>query len=508
MRKILLIAVLTTASIASAQSVADALRLSTSDITGTARFRAMGGAFGALGGDLSAVGINPASSAVFTKSAVSFSLASDTSNNETSYFNTGTEVRDTNLDVNQVGGVFVIDTGANSKWNKITLGFNYDRTENFDDQFIAAGSGDTSISSYFSEFAQGVPLDLLQTLEGESVSDLYQFLGENEGFGAQQALLGFQSFVIEPVDGSDLGNTSYVVNTGDGSFDQEYFLSSSGFNGKSSFNIGGQYNENLYFGINLNSHFFDYDERTVLFEESDSFSSGETAIREVRFENNINTLGGGFSFQAGFIGKIQENIRLGLSYDSPTWYNISEQGTQRISTVVEDAIGEFTTTVDPQVVNVFEDYDIRTPEKYTGSLAYLFGKQGLLSFDYSYTDFANLTFRPQNNDPFFQLQNAAIDELLTGASTYRLGGEYRRNYWSFRGGYRLQESPYQDETTLGDLTGFSLGLGYDFGRSKLDIAYDRSQQERNQSLFTTGLTSAASIDNTNTTVVATYTIKL
>ena len=130
MRKILLIAVLTTASIASAQSVADALRLSTSDITGTARFRAMGGAFGALGGDLSAVGINPASSAVFTKSAVSFSLASDTSNNETSYFNTGTEVRDTNLDVNQAGGVFVIDTGANSKWNKITLGFNYDRTEN------------------------------------------------------------------------------------------------------------------------------------------------------------------------------------------------------------------------------------------------------------------------------------------------------------------------------------------------------------------------------------------
>ena len=228
----------------------------------------------------------------------------------------------------------------------------------------------------------------------------------------------------------------------------------------------------------------------------------------MRFENNINTLGGGFSFQAGFIGKIQENIRLGLSYDSPTWYNISEQGTQRISTVVEDAMGEFTTTVDPQVVNVFEDYDIRTPEKYTGSLAYLFGKQGLLSFDYSYTDFANLTFRPQNNDPFFQLQNAAIDELLTGASTYRLGGEYRRNYWSFRGGYRLQESPYQDETTLGDLTGFSLGLGYDFGRSKLDIAYDRSQQERNQSLFTTGLTSAASIDNTNTTVVATYTIKL
>ena len=507
MKKILLIAVLATASIASAQSVADALRLSTSDITGTARFRAMGGAFGALGGDLSAIGINPASSAVFAKSTVSFSLASDTSNNQTTYFDTTTDTRDASLDVNQAGGVFIIDTSADSKWNKITLGFNYDRAENFDDRFIASGSTDTSISSYFSEFAQGVPLDLLQTLEGESVSDLYQFLGENEGFGAQQALLGFQSFIIDPVDGSDVSNTSYVVNTGEGPFDQDYFFSSNGFNGKSSFNIGAQYNENLYFGLNLNSHFFDYDQSTVLFEESDSFSEGETSIREVRFENTLNTLGGGFSFQAGFIGKIQKNVRLGLSYDSPTWYDISEQGTQRIRTVAEDALGEFTTTVDPQVINIFEDYQVRTPEKYTGSLAYLFGKQGLLSFDYSYTDFSNLSFRSQN-DPFFQLQNAAIDELLTGASTYRLGGEYRKSYWSFRGGYRLQESPYQDETTLGDLTGFSLGLGYDFGRSKLDIAYDRSQQDRNQSLFTTGLTSAANIDNINTTVVATYTIKL
>jgi hypothetical protein len=72
----------------------------------------------------------------------------------------------------------------------------------------------------------------------------------------------------------------------------------------------------------------------------------------------------------------------------------------------------------------------------------------------------------------------------------------------------MEESPYEDETTLGDLTGFSLGLGYNFGRTKLDIAYHRSEQDRSQSLFNTGLTSAAGISNTNTAVVATLTLSL
>ena len=37
-----------------AQSLKDVIRYSTPNLTGTARFTAMGGAFGALGGDLSA----------------------------------------------------------------------------------------------------------------------------------------------------------------------------------------------------------------------------------------------------------------------------------------------------------------------------------------------------------------------------------------------------------------------------------------------------------------------
>ena len=57
-----------------AQNYTDALRYSTEELTGTARFKAMSGAFGALGGDPSAININPAGSAIFNASEISFSL--------------------------------------------------------------------------------------------------------------------------------------------------------------------------------------------------------------------------------------------------------------------------------------------------------------------------------------------------------------------------------------------------------------------------------------------------
>ena len=89
-----------------AQNVADAVRYSTQNITGTARYISVGGAFGALGGDLSAINVNPAGSAIFDRSFVSLSLSSGNYDNQT-YYNDGITVNDeSDLDLNQFGGVF------------------------------------------------------------------------------------------------------------------------------------------------------------------------------------------------------------------------------------------------------------------------------------------------------------------------------------------------------------------------------------------------------------------
>ena len=94
----------------------------------------------------------------------------------------------------------------------------------------------------------------------------------------------------------------------------------------------------------------------------------------------------------------------------------------------------------------------------------------MISFDYSRKDYGNTKFKP-TSDSYFASQNNLMSDALKSASTYRFGGEYRYKQISFRGGYRFEESPYEDDTFYGDLTGFSLGLGYSFGNFKVDLAF-------------------------------------
>ncbi len=483
-----------------AQNITDGLRYSESDLNGTARFSAMSGAFGALGGDMSAVGINPAGSAVFLNSSAVVTLSVIDRDNDATYFNNVTNSIDTDLALNQAGGVFVFENpNEDSAFTKFTLGINYDATRNFDDELFIKGTGNNSISEFFLAQAQGIPLELLQLQGGESISSLYSYLGETQGTAAQNAFLGYQGFIFDPVD-SDPSNTQYTSNIAPGSFDQEYAYLSTGYNGKFTINFATQIQNNFYFGINLNSHAIDYDQTSYLFEANNNPGS---IVNRVGFENNLSVLGSGFSAQFGGIAKITESFRLGLTFDTPTWYQISEETTQFLETRRTDNGNSITEIINPLVINVYEDYNLRTPGKIAASTAYIFGKKGLISFDYSYKDYSNIEFG-YDDDFFFTTTNTSIENSLKGASTFRLGGEYRINQLSLRGGYRFEESPYQNENIIGDLNGFSLGLGYNFGRYNFDLAYARSEQDRQQRLYDIGLTSSADVTTVNSHVTFSF----
>lgn len=477
-----------------AQDISDALRYSQSEVQGSARFRALSGAFGALGGDMSAVSINPASSAVFSQSHASFSLSNLDTSNDTQYFNGFTTNSNSNFDLNQGGAVFVFENRNNSPWRKFSIGVAYDRTNNYEDSWNARGTNpnNQSIDFYFLNYADGKRLDEISALPGESLADAYSEIGSIYGFAHQQAFLGFESYILEP-DSDDDANTSYFSNLANGDFRHDYSNASTGYNGKISFNVATQYEDNLYLGLNLNSHFIDYQRSTLLFENNTNSGS---VIRSIEFENNLATTGNGFSFQLGGIMKLTPEFRIGLAFDSPTWYTIKEETTQYLATVRDDNGSNATQAINPQTVNVYPEYKLQTPSKITGSLAYIFGTQGLLSFDYSRKDYSNTKFKPES-DAFFNDQNAIISNTLTDASTYRLGGEYKVKQLSFRGGYRFEESPYKDGITVGDLTGYSLGLGYNFGNTKLDVTYDQANRTNETPLYNVGLTDAAVIDKTN-----------
>ncbi len=481
-----------------AQDITDALRYSQDEIQGTARFRALSGAFGALGGDMSAVNINPASSAVFSQSHASFTLSNVATSNDTQYFNGFASSSDSNFDVNQGGASFVFASRNDSPWRKFSVGVAYDRTNNYDDNWNARGvnTNNQSIDLYFLNYADGKRLDQISALPGESLADAYQDIGNVYGFANQQAFLGFESFIVEADDINNDANTTYFSNLADGTFNHNYSYASTGYNGKIAFNLATQYEDNLYLGMNLNSHFINYDRSTLLFENNNNAGS---IVKSIEFENILSTTGSGFSFQLGGILKLSPEFRLGVAFDSPTWYTIKEETSQYLSTVRDDGGSNATQVINPQTVNVYPDYKLQTPSKITGSLAYIFGTQGLLSFDYSRKDYSKTKFKP-TTDAFFADQNDIIGNTLTAASTYRLGGEYKVKQFSFRGGYRFEESPYKNGVTVGDLNGYSLGIGYNFGNTKLDVTFDQFNRTNETPLYNVGLTDAAVIDKTNSNV--------
>lgn len=481
-----------------AQDITDALRYSMDEIQGTARFRGMSGAFGALGGDMSSVNINPAGSAIFNSSSASLSLGLFNKKNEVGYFDGSTSSNDSGVDIHQLGATFVFkNTDINSPWKKFTLGVSYDRTGNFDDNWIASGINITvgnnvasSIGDYFYAFADGQRLADISALPGETISEAYNEIGSIFGFENQQAFLGYEGYIIDPVEDTD-DNTAYINNITGESFNQRYSYSSRGYNGKLAFNFATSYNDRFYFGLNLNSHFINFERSTFLRETN---SNPNSTVTNVNFENNLLTTGSGFSFQLGGIAKITEELRVGLSYNSPTWYRISDETSQYLATTRIENGSSINQIVNPNVINIYEDYKLRTPGKVTGSLAYVFGKKGLLSFDYSVKDYSGVTFRP-TTDSYFSSLNNQINNQLDSAASYRLGGEYRLKQLSFRGGYRFEESPYRDANFFGDLSGYSLGLGYSFGNFNIDFAYSHAQRDINYQLYSVGLTDTAQIQS-------------
>ncbi|MCF7561428.1 outer membrane protein transport protein [Sabulilitoribacter multivorans] len=476
-----------------AQDISDALRFSQNEIQGTARFRALSGAFGALGGDMSAVSLNPAGSAVFAQSHASFTASNTDIQNNTNYFNGLGATNESHFDISQGGAAFVFANNSGSPWKKLALSVAYDQTNNFNDNWYARGTNtnNQSIDLYFLNYADGIRLGDISLLDGEFIEDAYRDIGEVFGFAHQQAFLGYQSFILEP-DADDDDNTTYFSNLDNGTFDHDYTYAATGYNGKVTFNLAAQYEDNLYVGLNLNSHFIDYQRSTLLLEDNANTNS---LITQIDFGNTLSTRGNGFSFQLGGIMKLSPEFRVGLTYDSPTWFTIEEETTQFIDTNLADP--DITFIAD--IVNIYPRYRLQTPAKVTGSLAYVFANQGLISFDYSKKDYGKTKFKP-TSDAYFADQNEIMSNVFTDASTYRIGGEYKHKQFSFRGGYRFEESPYADGVTVGDLNGFSLGIGYNFGNTKLDITYDEAERSFERPLYNVGLTDAVSIDRKNSNI--------
>jgi hypothetical protein len=462
------------------------------NINGNARFEAMSGAFGALGGNLSAIHINPAASAVFNGNQFGLTTSANTTTNNTSYFGTSTPTENRNGMLTQIGGVLILkNNNKDVAWKKIAFGFNAQMQSSYNNTIQINGTNsENGLDTYFLNYAAEKNGGVFGLNDGETIRDVYQFFGESAGYGFeyQQAFLGYQGYIFDYLEDDDL----FVSNAIYSSVQHNHKIETSGDKWDMAFTISGQYNDWLYLGANMNISGIEY--RQISSTRESGYDSN-SPMREIYFQNDLHTYGGGVSLQFGAIATPNKNFRLGASYKSPTWYSLKDEFSQFLETQsIDDDGNSFNDVIDlTNTINVYEDYTIKTPSELRGSLAYIFGASGLISFDYSLKKYQNTHIGPNDNDVFIAL-NDQIYHSWTSVSSYRIGGEYRQGGVSLRAGYHLEETPYSNSSILGDRSGYSFGIGLNFKLSVINLSVLNSKQSRSHQLYDTGLVDLASND--------------
>jgi long-subunit fatty acid transport protein len=498
MKKIIALIFISGLGYAQSIGIADGFRFANDRPIGTSRFNALGGAMGAVGGDMSAFSINPAGSSIFNTNQASLSLSVGENRNYANYFGTNTLTTDTDLDFNQAGAVLVFeDKSGKSKWNKFAIGLNYEVTNNFNNAYSISGVNPyNSIDNYFLRYANGIGN------EGVFVISLVDEPFDSLGFLDQQAWLGYNGFIVE----YDADINKYYTNVPlGGNYNHVKNIVTEGGTSKLVANFSMARDNKFYVGANLNFHFVDYLQSFSLFESNNNplYDTG-FSILDTRFNTDLFTYGSGFSMNLGFIYKVNQTLRIGASYESPTWYKLNDELTQSVySTVSEANAGTSFEGADPNTTILYEPYRLQTPSKFTSSAAITLNKKWLISVDYSTRDFSNIKFRPEAD---YSDLNQGFKELLTDNYELRLGTEYKIKQWSLRGGYRHEKSPAVLNQAFGDQTAYSGGFGYSFGDSRVDFSMISNSFKRNEAILPAGLTDLSRIRNRNNTFTLSYVV--
>ena len=297
---------------------------------GTARFNAMSGAFGALGGDISAIKTNPAGASIFTNSTFSASVNSRNETISARYYGSQSTTQEDYFNFSQAGAIFVYKTDYSSDWSKFSFGFNYAIQNDYNAHFFTSGNSGLAT---FTEF----PLEIGNVVTQYTNAEAQKFSNTTHGELA-------------------------VYN----------------------FTIAGVYQKDLHLGASVNTYDLRFSQRSTLKEQN---NDGNGSLLNAKFYQENVTSGTGFSFSAGAIYKATKKLRLGFSYQSPIWFTEILEETNIINNDGFFGDTEIRVTGDPIIYdntigNNFPvqgfSYKLKTPSKTTTSIAYIFGRNGLI----------------------------------------------------------------------------------------------------------------------------------
>lgn len=476
-----------------AQGEMEVYKFSRNDLTGTARSVSMGGAFGALGGDISGIAINPAGIGIYRSSEVVTTVNFQNNKSQTTS-NVGKFDKDKfkfTFDNLAFVGVFPINSDIAPTVN---FGFSYNRIKSFDRKYQSyqqnTKSSLTDYMAYRSNLNDAPGNNLLLGKDRDPWRD-----------NDRLSVLGYNSALINDISGRKFQSSLPKIQT-----DNSLYVKEKGSISSYDFNVGTMFADVISFGLSLSVTDIDYHLYSAYSEDFDNFKGGYDLY------NWVKTEGTGWQLKAGLLFKPIDELRIGVSYHSPTWYDMTDYSAANI----DDNLTGLMNVPGNQIRKDYKkgvtetpefefDYELRTPDKWTFSLAGVIGQTFILSADYELTNYKNMKLYDRDGNPLANQEwdpNNFVKNDFKMASTVRLGAEFCITpQFAARVGYAWMQSPLQKEfknndnevvvvgTTPnyildGDINHITYGLGYRFSKNfYADLAFVMKSQKSDLYMF-------------------------
>jgi hypothetical protein len=464
MKKIALIPVIIicTAFLLKSQNEVDALRYSRTTFGGTARSMSMAGAFGALGADFSTLSSNPAGIGLYKKSEITFTPSLYFGNTTSKYNGSQGKDSKTNFNVSNAGIVF--STPANNRSSSVIkylqFGIGMNRLNNFNNRMLMIGYND--VNSYVDTY-----------IENANGID-YQNI-ENDPYGeyAFDLNLAWYDYLIDTIPGTTdqyWGAVASGINKL-----QRKEVNSWGSMNEFLFAFGANIGDRLYLGTSFAFPYIRYFEESYYIEEDNKDLMDN--FRSMQLYQELDTRGGGFNIKFGMIYRINDWVRFGGAIHSPTWFNsMTDYWYTALASNLE---GKGDHTASSPQGNY--DYDLKTPWRAMGSIAFIVAKTALLSMDYEFVDYSKASL--STFDYGFYNENDAIKYKYNQSHNIRVGGEYKIDNFGIRAGYAFYGSPFKSGINDGKKNYFTGGVGYRDKYFFIDLAYVYSISEEDYYLY-------------------------
>lgn len=479
----------------------------------------MAGAFTALGGDLSTLSQNPGGIGVYRNSDIGFTLDLDCQRAVSSIpgLNYNQGVDQTKFLLNNIGFVWTLKL-PNSSCPNINIGFTYNKSASFNRRYSGYMPLRCSLSNYIAATANSYGYSESQLYDGGNYDPYFPSTGSGADW---LSILGYNSYLINPRPGS---TNQYVGQWGADTSGYGYYdVVESG--GIDSYNIafGGNIQNTVFWGMDFDIIHMNYSLNPVWEEELENAYIPDEMNRLTKMKadwflsNAYNCNGTGFNYKLGFIVKPIQELRLGFSFATPTWYNLTETYMGSVDYSYNESAWAYSDT--NYGVPAYDNFNLRTPWKINAGAAVVLFNRLIVSADYEWNKYSTMKYSvpssggwydPWTDNPWYDpwysasadtragsyisndpygYTNQDIREYYKSTNTFRVGAELRVTpRFSLRAGYSHVDSPCTSKLrdgndiiyTAGTIPNYRVdnstnyvtaGLGYNFDHFYVDAAY-------------------------------------